>query len=225
VAVSAAPVDPPVVIGPGGGSFRFTVTLINTTDEPQRFQVWSAVTGPVNREPVLGPQAVTLPPSATISRTLTQQVPAVAPPGTYTYAVRLGRFPGPVVSSDAFPVTKEAAGRLTAAGSGVDAGWAVNGWEEAVAAASIPEGFALSEAQPNPFDARTRLTIEVADVQAVRVEVLDVLGRRVAVLHDGELEGGAHALVFDASSLPAGLYVVRATGEAFTAARRAVLLR
>jgi hypothetical protein len=104
----------------------------------------------------------------------------------------------------------------------------VSGWDEAPrtsAAAGIPSGFALSEVTPNPFAARTRLTLELAEAQHVTAAAFDALGRVVAVLHDGALEAGAHALALDGASLPAGLYIVRVTGETFNATRRAVLVR
>ncbi|HYF46171.1 MAG TPA: YCF48-related protein [Acidimicrobiales bacterium] len=91
---------------------------------------------------------------------------------------------------------------------------------------AAPGGFVLSEAQPNPFASATRLTLAVAEAQAVRVEVFDGLGRRVATLHDGVLDAGPHPLVFDATALPAGIYAVRATGAAGgLATRRLVVAR
>jgi agmatine/peptidylarginine deiminase len=229
VSVSAQPVNPPVVLPPQGGSFQFTVTLTNQSNQPQTFQAWTAVTGPVDRDPVLGPQAVTLPAGATVTRTLTQQVPANAPAGTYTYAVNLGDFPDVVLASDAFTLTKQAVEvtASAAAGGGPAVTWAVSGWEAAVAASSTeqPSGFALGEVYPNPFRGRAHLTLRVADAQAVSVEVFDALGRRVAVLHDGALEAGTHTLVLDGSVLPAGVYVVRAVGERVTAARSVAVLR
>jgi ligand-binding sensor domain-containing protein len=233
VAVAAEPVGGPVVIGPGGGSFQFAVTLTNLTNQPQRFQAWSAVTGPVAREPVVGPMSVTLPPGATVVRTLTQAVPANAPAGMYTYTVKLGTFGGAVLASADFPVVKQAA-RLAAGVSAapsdawIASGWSVSEverWEEVTASAALPGGSALSEAYPNPSRGVASLTLDVVEAQAVRVEVYDGLGRRVAVLLDGDVEAGTHALVFDGSSLPAGVYVVRVTGERFTAARRVVLTR
>jgi len=113
-------------------------------------------------------------------------------------------------------------------------GWAVgeggaivkfSGITTAAEPGASPRGFALSEAHPNPFTRRAAFTLEVAEAQHVQAEVYDALGRRVVVLHDGVMEAGAHALVLDGSSLPAGVYVVRVTGEAFAATRRAVLLR
>ena len=85
-------------------------------------------------------------------------------------------------------------------------------------------GFALSPAAPNPFRSATRFTLRVGVPQPVRVEVFDVLGRRVAVLHDGWVTADAPlALSFDAAALPPGLYLYRATGERFQATRRVIL--
>ena len=56
----------------------------------------------------------------------------------------------------------------------------------------------LDLAGPNPFTASTALALRVDRTQTVRVEVLDLLGRSVAVLHDGPVASGA-ALVRCAS--------------------------
>ena len=44
----------------------------------------------------------------------------------------------------------------------------------------------------------------------VRIEVHDVLGRRVAVLADGAYAAGTYRVRFEAGHLPSGLYLVRA---------------
>ncbi len=93
-------------------------------------------------------------------------------------------------------------------------------------AAPPADGFALSAASPNPFTSATRFTLRVGVPQSVRVEVFDVLGRRVAVLHDGPVVADAPlGLAFDAAALPPGLYLYRATGETFQATRRVTLAR
>ncbi len=86
----------------------------------------------------------------------------------------------------------------------------------ATAPGATPEGFGLTLAGPNPFRRTTALTLTLPAPQSVRVEAFDVLGRRVAVLHDGAMAAGPHPLTLDASELPAGLYVVRATGSEAT---------
>lgn len=103
---------------------------------------------------------------------------------------------------------------IPAAGEGLEAA--------ASATTAASGGFALSAGSPNPFASSARFTLDLAEGQHVTVAVLDVLGRRVALLHDGPLAAGRHALVFDASALPPGVYVVRATGGGLVAARRVV---
>jgi photosystem II stability/assembly factor-like uncharacterized protein len=225
VAVSAAPVDPPVVIPPDGGAFDFTLTLTNTTGLPQSFEVWTEVAGPIARNPVLGPQAVTLPPGATVSRTLTQRVPANAPAGTYTYTASVGAFPGVVLASDGFTLTKQGSASSEREAPAGAEGWSVSGWTEPVAA-QAPEAFALAPAAPNPFASRTTLRFALRAAGPVRLAVYDALGREVAVVADGPLEAGLHERVLDGSRLPSGVYVVRMTVQGgFTQARRVTLLR
>jgi hypothetical protein len=100
---------------------------------------------------------------------------------------------------------------------------------DAAAADQAPEGppaFALQAAVPNPFSSWTALRLTLPAATEVRAEVLDVLGRRVAVLADGPRAAGEHALRWEAEGLPGGVYVVRVrTGDGHAAARRVTLVR
>ncbi|HLA64623.1 MAG TPA: hypothetical protein VK610_09370, partial [Rhodothermales bacterium] len=84
---------------------------------------------------------------------------------------------------------------------------------------------ALGAPTPNPVADRAALTLALARPQTVRVEAFDAVGRRVALLHDGPLAAGAHALTLDAAALAPGLYVVRATGAEGVAAQRVTVAR
>ena len=64
-------------------------------------------------------------------------------------------------------------------------------------------------AYPNPFRDTARLDLTLVQAEAVRVEAFDLLGRRVAVLHDGLLPAGRTRLDGLGDALPAGVYVVR----------------
>jgi hypothetical protein len=86
-------------------------------------------------------------------------------------------------------------------------------------------GFRLSEPAPNPVRDRTSVTVTLDRPQDLTVGVFDVLGRRVASLHEGALTAGAHPFTLDFSSLPAGVYVARATGDGSSAAVRVVVAR
>ncbi len=91
--------------------------------------------------------------------------------------------------------------------------------------ASAPQTAALSAAHPNPFRGAATVTLALPEAQRVEVALFDVLGRRVAVLHDGPLASGTHALTLDGAGLPSGVYVVRAQSERFTASRRVTVVR
>ena len=95
-----------------------------------------------------------------------------------------------------------------------------------VATAGGPDGRAPSLSAPTPNPAADALTarLDVPVGEVVTVAVFDVLGRRVATVHDGPASG-ALALHVDAARLAPGLYVLRATGadgsvsRTFTVAR------
>ena len=87
-------------------------------------------------------------------------------------------------------------------------------------------GFALSSPVPNPTARGARLALRVDVAQTVRADLYDVAGRRVASVFDGTAGPGADVrLEVSGADLPAGVYVVRVTGETFEAARRVVIAR
>ena len=90
--------------------------------------------------------------------------------------------------------------------------------------AEQPETLGLSVA-PNPFSQSTRVTLDLAEAQHVRVALYDALGRRVATLQDGPLAAGAHTLTLDDGGLPAGVYLVRAIAAEHVITRRVTVLR
>ena len=80
--------------------------------------------------------------------------------------------------------------------------------------------------RPNPFtgSASTRFRVETA--QQVAVELYDTAGRRLAVLFEGGVAGGAWQTVrIDGRDLAAGTYVVRLRGETASGTTRVVLVR
>jgi hypothetical protein len=94
-------------------------------------------------------------------------------------------------------------------------------------AVGLARPYAL-DAYPNPFRAGMGATVDVAvrEAQDVTVAVYDVLGRRVAVLHDGPVEAGTtERLTLTGRGLASGVYLVRVQGERFQAVRRLTLVR
>lgn len=76
---------------------------------------------------------------------------------------------------------------------------------------------------PNPTAGSTAVMVTLRSAAPVRVEIVNVVGRRIATLADGTLQGGAHLLEWDASAAPAGVYFCRVVGGNGTAIRRIVL--
>ena len=75
---------------------------------------------------------------------------------------------------------------------------------------------------PNPATDRVRSVLTIPREGDVTVDVLDALGRVVAVLHEGPLVAGRHPLVWDASAAP-GVYTLRVRGDTRVSTRRFVL--
>ncbi len=62
---------------------------------------------------------------------------------------------------------------------------------------------------PNPFNPTTNINFTLPEVADINLTVFNLLGQQVAALASGTFEAGSHSLVFDASSLTSGLYLVR----------------
>ena len=73
---------------------------------------------------------------------------------------------------------------------------------------------------PNPAQRVASLAFTLVAPGEVRAEVFDVLGRRVARLHEGALAAGRHALRWELPTVPSGVYVVRLTTPAGSATQR-----
>jgi|GEM_PF-6013728 len=81
-----------------------------------------------------------------------------------------------------------------------------------------PSVISLKQNYPNPFNPTTNVEYELSEPADVRLEVFNVLGQSVAVLHDGAQSVGTHTVQFDGSRLTSGVYLVRmqTAGQTFT---------
>lgn len=72
-----------------------------------------------------------------------------------------------------------------------------------------PRTFELKQNFPNPFNPTTQINYAVPEQADVRIEIYNVIGRRVATLVDREMAPGNYTVNFDASSLSSGMYFYR----------------
>ncbi|MEX2656871.1 MAG: T9SS type A sorting domain-containing protein [Balneolales bacterium] len=75
--------------------------------------------------------------------------------------------------------------------------------------ASVPGRFALHQNYPNPFNPATVIRYDLPEAGEVRLEVFDLLGRRVATLVNETRPSGRYDVTFDASRLSSGVYIYR----------------
>ncbi len=90
---------------------------------------------------------------------------------------------------------------------------------------AIPSEFKLEDAYPNPFSRMTTIGFSVPTTLPVSISVFDMLGRKVALLLDGEVRSaGRHQIQFDASDLGSGIYVVQMQAKGYIETKTIVLI-
>jgi hypothetical protein len=88
-----------------------------------------------------------------------------------------------------------------------------------------PRAFRLEQNSPNPFNPTTNIVYDVPEQSHVKMAVLDILGREVAVIVDQLQPAGRYKAVFDASALTSGAYFYRLTAGSFFQTRKFLLMR
>ncbi|MEM8559017.1 MAG: lamin tail domain-containing protein [Bacteroidota bacterium] len=90
---------------------------------------------------------------------------------------------------------------------------------------SLAKGYRMTAIYPNPFNPQAQFSLTLDESQAVRAEVFDALGRRVAILADGMQTAGTTTYRIDGQRLASGVYVVRVAGETFVETQRVTLVK
>lgn len=121
--------------------------------------------------------------------------------------------------------------RLTVADEALGDTGTLNAWALVFSGAVGAEGAPAAGASrlsvaPNPVSGEGRIALAVATAQHVRVALHDALGREVRVLLERPMAAGSEAFIaFATAGLPAGVYVVRATGDDLNLTRRVTVGR
>jgi hypothetical protein len=75
---------------------------------------------------------------------------------------------------------------------------------------ALPTSPLVIRSRPNPFNGSTAITLELRRAGRLRVQVHDLLGRRVATLHRGPVGAGRLLLSWRPEGVAAGRYLLRA---------------
>ncbi len=89
----------------------------------------------------------------------------------------------------------------------------------------LPESVTLKQNYPNPFNPTTDIQFSIPERMNVKLEVFDLIGRRVALLVDETRSSGNHQVTFNASHLASGAYLYRLQTETATITKSLMLIK
>ncbi len=90
---------------------------------------------------------------------------------------------------------------------------------------AIPDKFNLYQNYPNPFNPVTTIKFDLPSKQSLKLSVLNILGKEVAVLFKGNLQSGEHSYNWDASDYPGGIYFYKLQTDNGSAVKKMLLIK
>jgi photosystem II stability/assembly factor-like uncharacterized protein len=92
-------------------------------------------------------------------------------------------------------------------------------------ASAIPDDYILAPGKPNPFTSSTVITYGIPRDGLVRIDIYDILGRRVNVLLNETRQAGTYTIRFTPAGLSTGMYFCVMQSEGTTRTKRLVLMK
>jgi Secretion system C-terminal sorting domain len=91
--------------------------------------------------------------------------------------------------------------------------------------ATLTKTFALEQNYPNPFNPSTEIRYQVSGVSDVRLEVFDMLGRKVSTLVNERQATGSYQASFNAAGLASGIYFYKLQAGSFSETKKMMLVK
>lgn len=88
-----------------------------------------------------------------------------------------------------------------------------------------PDSYNLSQNYPNPFNPSTIIRYQLPSNENIRLEVFDLLGRKVSTLVNERQSAGHYSVTFDASHLASGFYIYRLRAGDFIQSKKLFLVK
>lgn len=89
----------------------------------------------------------------------------------------------------------------------------------------LPAIFTLHQNYPNPFNPSTKITYTLNKSSKLKLEVFDLLGRKVATLVDDWKHAGEYAISFDGSGLASGIYMMKLSSRDQTVSKKMMIIK
>ncbi len=90
---------------------------------------------------------------------------------------------------------------------------------------SVNRDFEVLNSYPNPFNASTVIRYSLSQPSDVKIDIHDILGRRVETLIQEEQQAGNHQVMWDAENASSGMYFYRIQAADHSETRKMMLLR
>ena len=104
--------------------------------------------------------------------------------------------------------------------------WVTEGSSEvAVKIAVTPTGFRIAQNYPNPFNPMTEIQFSLAKRAHTNLTVYNALGQVMATLVNEELNAGQYSVVFNAATLPSGVYFYQIRSGSSHEVRKMLLMK
>ncbi|MCP4634584.1 MAG: T9SS type A sorting domain-containing protein [candidate division Zixibacteria bacterium] len=204
-----------------GGYFDFTGVLYNNTDQQQYTDVWIMLIIPTGNwyGPIQQWYNIPLAPNDSLVDPNTRQyIPWYALVGEYDYYAYCGDYPSLKMDSTWFDF-------LIFPGFGEWINdWNVSNWFSD-GETTLPPRTGLCGNFPNPFNASTTISFDLAQIGDVNLSVYNLIGQEVETLIDNQVEAGNHNINWDASTYSSGIYFYKLTTEGKTFTKRMTLLK
>jgi len=89
----------------------------------------------------------------------------------------------------------------------------------------LPIKYSLGENYPNPFNAQTTIEYKLPETTHARIEVYDILGRRISTLRNMEQPAGYYEVTWNSEDSPSGIYFYRLQTNIFRSTKKMLLLK
>jgi hypothetical protein len=90
---------------------------------------------------------------------------------------------------------------------------------------TAPKTFLLEQNYPNPFNPSTTIRYQLPVASEVKLEVYDVLGKKIATLVNERQSAGSYQVVWNASGLSSGTYFYRLQAGTFVETKKMIMVK
>lgn len=89
----------------------------------------------------------------------------------------------------------------------------------------IPYEFQLTQNYPNPFNSITTISFTLTRPDYIKLELFDVLGRKIQTIFEGFIKEGKYVIDFKADNLVSGIYIYSLSAGNKTQTRKMIVLK